>query len=272
MEYKEQIRHILEQWCDNVAASDPRFDEGVRYIVLSDAKYARSVCAYLIMNGFSQPITPAFEQFIVSIELIHASSLIFDDLPCMDNAALRRGKPTHHVQYGEAQTVLTALYLLTEAYRCIGHDPQMTALLSDIMGANGLVFGQYLDLHGAKDTFEQVSRIHELKTSPLFAYAFVGAALFAKASDAFVADMRTVSRHIGIAFQLWDDYLDRYGSSAETGKDSGLDNDKYSHHNDKDALLAAFNKEYSEVNIVLSRHTQTGPLMQFLQKLRERTK
>ena len=154
---KDYIHSLLTRWCDNVDA-DKSFVDAVRYIVESDAKYVRSVCVLSLLKGFDQQPNEKVERLIVSIELVHASSLILDDLPCMDNATMRRGKITHHRVFGEAQTILVAFFLLNEAFRAVSDDAFLTQLLADIMGHNGLIMGQFLDLYGDKQSQQAVTR------------------------------------------------------------------------------------------------------------------
>lgn len=267
---KEYIRSLLTRWCDTLEADKP-FVDAVRYVVESDAKHVRSVCVLSLLKGFNQQPNDTIERLILSIELVHASSLILDDLPCMDNASMRRGKITHHRVFGDAQTILVAFFLLNEAFRAVADDSFLATLLADIMGHKGLIMGQFLDLYGDKQTHDAITRIHSLKTSPLFTYALAGAAHCAGADDEFIASMRKAAYHIGIAFQLWDDYLDAYGTAEATGKDTGLDTQKYTHQHDKDSLLAAFENEYAAVIRYLN-YPQCAALTEVFESLRRRVR
>jgi geranylgeranyl pyrophosphate synthase len=162
----------------------------------------------------------------IAIESIHAASLMLDDLPSMDDAPLRRGRPSAHVQFGEAVTILAAFGLLNEAYRHVAHeyDPplarQISGLLADAVGLDGLIAGQAEDVAATDHaiTFETLERIHRRKTGVLFSAAATAGALTADASATDIAALHAYARNLGLAFQIIDDLLDVTASSDETGK------------------------------------------------------
>ena len=161
-----------------------------------------------------------------SVELVHASSLILDDLPAMDDAPLRRGKPANHRQHGEAVAILAAFGLLNLAFATLAreYDPPLSSrlagLLADAVGPEGLIGGQSADLLATDQpiTFDMLERIHRKKTGTLFIAAASAGALVSSASDPDVARLEAFARNLGLAFQIVDDLLDVEGNPAETGK------------------------------------------------------
>jgi len=161
-----------------------------------------------------------------AMELVHTSSLILDDLPAMDNAALRRGQPANHLAFGEAIAILAAFGLLNLAYGTLarGYDPplsaRLAALLDDAVGPNGLIAGQAADLLATEQEidFELLEFIHRGKTGALFSASAVAGALTAGADTDAVAALSAFAKNLGLAFQIIDDLLDVEGDPAQTGK------------------------------------------------------
>lgn len=168
-----------------------------------------------------------------AIEMVHVASLILDDMPCMDNAMLRRGRPTVHYQYGENVAILAAVALLSHAFCVISRAPALThevkaraiAELSSSVGHMGLVQGQFRDLNEARQSrnADEILLTNELKTSSLFNATLQLAAIAAGAPPQVSERLRFFARDLGQAFQLIDDLTD--GSYA-TGKDPHQDKDK----------------------------------------------
>ncbi|OON64744.1 geranylgeranyl pyrophosphate synthase [Massilia sp. KIM] len=167
-----------------------------------------------------------------AVELVHAASLMLDDLPCMDDAKLRRGKPAIHVQFGEDVTILAAIGLLSRAFGVIASHPDIAPLtrarlvskLSETVGAQGLVRGQFMDLHGSARTAADIAATNELKTGVLLGVAVDMAAILAQTDDNVCAALRAFAFAAGQAFQIRDDFQDGPGAdSALTGKDTGKD-------------------------------------------------
>lgn len=170
-----------------------------------------------------------------ALEMVHAASLFLDDLPCMDNASLRRGRPTIHVRFGEDVAVLASVALLSHAYgvmaTALGLSPQQrnaaVAILARAVGAQGLVRGQFRDLRG-EDQARQLDAVittNQLKTGSLFTAALDMAALLGDAGAKQKAHLQGFASELGLAFQLLDDIADGL-TPQQTGKDCQQDKTK----------------------------------------------
>ena len=209
----------------------------MRYAALGLGKRIRPVLALAAartLGAREDRLVP----FAGAIECIHACSLILDDLPCMDDARLRRGRDTCHRVFGEATAILAADALLMLGFRLVAEAGAAAALgrrefsdlvrlASDTVGSGGMIGGQSLDLttRGAAD-LATIERVHRQKTGSLFILATRGTALLCKANDAETAALSAYAKNIGLAFQITDDLLDVEGTAATTGKDVGLDSHK----------------------------------------------
>lgn len=167
-----------------------------------------------------------------AVELVHAYSLVHDDLPCMDDATLRRGKPCAHVVFGEAMGVLAGDALLTLAFELLaGRTPagaplaEMTVALGTAAGWDGMVGGQVADLQaeGQAPDLERVHRIHSAKTAAMISVSVRLGALAGGGSDAQVNQLAEVGRDLGLAFQIVDDLHDVEGTTEQLGKQAGAD-------------------------------------------------
>ena len=161
-----------------------------------------------------------------AIEMVHASSLILDDLPSMDDAPLRRGRPTNHREFGESIAILAAFGLLNGAFGNVAraYEPglaaRLAALMADSIGLDGLIGGQAADLLATDQQidFEMLERIHRGKTGALFVAAATCGALTAGAAGDAIASLSAYAKNLGLAFQIVDDLLDVEGDPVETGK------------------------------------------------------
>ena len=214
----------------------PIVGEAMRHTLLAPSKRVRAILALvscdlcggppaaLRASGGAMPVA-------VAIEMVHASSLILDDLPSMDDAPIRRGRPTCHVQFGEAVAILAAFGLLSDAFGEVAaaYDPplarDLTALLSSAIGSDGLIAGQAEDLLAtdAAIGFETLERIHRRKTGALFSAAAIAGAYVAGARDERLRALEAYAKNVGLAFQIVDDLLDVTGNPAETGKAARAD-------------------------------------------------
>ena len=168
-----------------------------------------------------------------AVELIHAYSLIHDDLPCMDDDDFRRGKPTNHKVYGEAMAVLAgdalqaiAFETLTDLSSTSSKDAvKLIRLLSVASGARGMVAGQVLDIEGEKKelTLEELEAVHLNKTGALLSFCIEAAAVLANVDEEKMRHLKVYAKNIGLAFQIQDDILDVISTTEVLGKSAGSD-------------------------------------------------
>ena len=200
-------------------------ERAMAYTALAPSKQVRAVLVLLcaeLCRGQAPRAVPA----AAAIELVHAASLILDDLPAMDDAPLRRGRRANHLEFGEAVAILAAFGLLNLAYGAIAraYEPadaaRMSSLLSDAVGPSGLIGGQALDLQATNQqiSFETLERIHRGKTGALFVAAATCGAVTAGAAAEPLAALAAYAKNLGLAFQIVDDLLDVAGDPVETGK------------------------------------------------------
>jgi len=208
-----------------VPGTGSRVARSMAYTALAPSKQVRAVLAMLcaeLCRGSADRAVPA----ACAIELVHAASLILDDLPAMDDAPLRRGRRANHLEFDEATAILAAFGLLNLAYGAIAAAypaplaAQMTSALANAVGPEGLIGGQALDLEGTDRTitFEMLERIHRGKTGALFVAAATCGALTAGAAAEAIAALTAYAKNLGLAFQIVDDLLDVAGTTRETGK------------------------------------------------------
>jgi geranylgeranyl diphosphate synthase, type II len=208
-----------------VATGDGPVQRAMAYTLLAPSKRIRPVLTMLsaeLCGGTATRALPA----AAAAELVHASSLILDDLPCMDDAPLRRGQPANHIQFGEAVAILAAFGLLNLAFGTLAdaYDPplggRLTALVSDAVGGDGLIGGQAADILATEReiSFELLERIHRGKTGALFNACATAGALTAGATAESITALSAFAKNLGLAFQIIDDLLDVEGDPAETGK------------------------------------------------------
>ncbi|MGW8390666.1 polyprenyl synthetase family protein [Pseudoduganella sp. HUAS MS19] len=205
----------------------------MRYAVLDGGKRVRPLLVHAA-GALSGADAQALSRAAAALEMIHAYSLVHDDMPCMDDDALRRGKPTVHVAYDEATALLVGDALQAQAFSVLaGVDsvpPQrlvgMLRLLAEAAGSAGMCGGQAIDLDsvGISLTLEQLERMHQLKTGALLRASVVLGAMAGKdLTQAELAALHAYSRAIGLAFQVVDDVLDATADSATLGKTAGKD-------------------------------------------------
>jgi geranylgeranyl diphosphate synthase type II len=184
--------------------------------LLSGGKRFRPFLTYLVFKLFSKNIEK-IKNLCLALEMIHTYSLIHDDLPCMDNDDLRRGQPTNHKVFSEDISLLAGDGLLTDAFFLISHDQtikdstkvSLIKLISEKTGSQGMVSGQAFDMKvQAQMSFEELKKIHTLKTANLIQAAATSAAIVGEASPEETQAIFEFSYHLGMAFQIQDDLLD----------------------------------------------------------------
>lgn len=213
-------------------AGPARIHEAMRYSVQAGGKRLRPVLAVSAAVLFHPRLSalPA----AIALECVHTYSLMHDDLPCMDNDDLRRGRPTAHKQFDEATALLAGDALLTHAFLVLSThyaaDPRLaTALvreLADAAGSARLVGGQMQDILAEKKTdatAAELDFIHLNKTAAMLEASLVMGGLVGGADDAALAGLRASGRHLGLAFQIIDDVLDATADTSTLGKTAGKD-------------------------------------------------
>ena len=223
----------LSAFLPPATAVPAKLHEAMRYALLGGGKRVRPLLVYAAGALFdADPAT--LSRAAAAVEMIHAYSLVHDDMPCMDDDALRRGKPTVHVAYDEATALLVGDALQSQAFLVLseagGVPPTrqvaMLRLLAHASGSAGMCGGQAIDLDsvGVSLTLEQLERMHQLKTGALLRCAVLLGALAGKdLGDADMAALDAYARAIGLAFQVVDDVLDATADSATLGKTAGKD-------------------------------------------------
>ncbi len=209
--------------------------EAIRHGLLAPGKRVRPLITLLTAAGLGADESLAVDP-ACAIEMVHTSSLILDDLPMMDDAWLRRGRPTMHRVYGEDTATLAAIALLTQAFGLLGSAPglsdaqrlSLVAMLSRAIVDNGVIAGQVSDLEG-EDTLqnsEQLVQMYGQKTGALFVAAAEAGARVARCPEGDIEAVRGFGRNLGLAFQIHDDLLDAAGTESIAGKDVKQDADK----------------------------------------------
>jgi len=226
------FRDVLEPELDRVL-EDPRVPdrlrEAMRYAVLDGGKRLRpalveAVCE--LVGGSRQDAMPG----AIAVELIHVYSLVHDDLPCMDDDDLRRGRPTVHKVFGDAIAVLVGDALQALAVQVLlgtaeERRGRAAAILADAAGAAGMVGGQVLDLlaEGQAPDLDLVASIHRLKTAALIGASVEIGAVLGGAQRPVQARLAEYGRSLGLEFQIVDDCLDETATAEELGKSAGKD-------------------------------------------------
>jgi len=229
-ERQQRIEAVLESLLGPDVGDVPsRLLSAMRYSTLGGGKRMRPLLAYAAAELTGGTPDDA-DACAAAVELIHAYSLIHDDLPCMDDDALRRGKPTCHVAYGVATALLAGDALQSLAFAALGRSRigsgDACALLASAAGHAGMAGGQQLDLDatGAAIDLESLTRLHALKTGALINAAVqLGARCGRPLDAAETLALDRYTRAAGLAFQVVDDVLDVEGSAATLGKTAGKD-------------------------------------------------
>jgi geranylgeranyl diphosphate synthase, type II len=194
-----------------------RVTEAMRYSVLESGKRIRPLLT-LAVAEYLGATPPGLMHVACSIEMIHAASLILDDLPCMDNDHERRNRPSTHARFGQDVAILAAVSLLMQSHCMLAakeelpQDRRLTLiqLLCDTIGSSGLSLGQYIDLNSKSEKVSAgaISNVHHLKTGVLFLAAAKAACIVCAAATAQAERIATFTTHAGLAFQLMDDLED----------------------------------------------------------------
>lgn len=231
-EYIELIEQKLKDYVPELENLQQNIYKSMNYSLRAGGKRLRPVLMLeinKICGGNIEEIIP----FACAIEMIHTYSLIHDDLPAMDNDVLRRGKPTNHVVFGEANAILAGDALLTKAFEIIAtadiankaNQIKAIAYMAAASGTEGMIGGQVVDIECENKPIgiETLKRIHYMKTGALIRAACVVGGIIAGADDDTIKNIEYFADRLGIAFQIRDDILDVTGTTKELGKPVGSD-------------------------------------------------
>jgi farnesyl diphosphate synthase len=229
-ERQRRIEDVLEHALPRADTLPAGLHEAMRYAVLGGGKRIRPLLAYAA-GEFAHADPDLVDAPAAAVELIHAYSLVHDDLPCMDNDTLRRGKPTCHVAFGEATALLAGDALQSLAFALLGNSRMREsgaacATLAVAAGAPGMAGGQAIDLasSGTALSLAELQTMHRMKTGALIRAAIeLGAACGHPLAPAQSSALDVYARAAGLAFQVVDDVLDVEGTDAALGKTAGKD-------------------------------------------------
>lgn len=229
-EIESSLDKLLIKGSDN--SEDPVL-KAAHYSLMAGGKRIRPVLLMAAADMLSADKRIALK-LACAIEMIHTYSLIHDDLPCMDDDDLRRGRPTCHIAFGEANAVLAGDALLNRAYEIIidcivcnngSNELEAARIMAKSAGLSGMIAGQSIDLasEGKKISFEELVNLHEHKTGALIKAPLMAAAALSGASAEVRSSLETYAKSIGLAFQIQDDILDVTADQSKLGKTTGKD-------------------------------------------------
>jgi len=230
-EYKQMVDLALESIIKPTETFEDGLADSMRYSLLSGGKRIRPALVLEFCRISGGDVSAALP-VACAIEMLHTYSLIHDDLPCMDNDQLRRGRPTNHMVYGECTATIAGDALQAEAFSAILNSDlpverkaECARILAEAAGLNGMCGGQYLDMlcEGKELTEEQLTEINSKKTGALLIAACKMGVAAAGGSAAQFKAAEEYGASIGLAFQIRDDMLDLISSDAELGKPVGSD-------------------------------------------------
>ena len=230
--YRERVERALQAHLPAPGTAPARLHEAMRYSLAAGGKRLRPVLVLATADLLGAPESAA-DAAAVAIECLHTYSLIHDDLPCMDNDDLRRGRPTVHKQFDEATALLAGDALLTHAFwklASYGEHPAITVdLLAELgwaAGSQQLIGGQMADLLAERKpgvTPDELRFIHLRKTAAMISASMAMGGIVAGAKRDDIATLRRAGEHLGLAFQIVDDILDATADTATLGKTAGKD-------------------------------------------------
>jgi farnesyl diphosphate synthase len=231
--HSERTESALDRLLDSVHTTPHRLHEAMRYAAQGGGKRIRPLLVYAAGQlGNNKDNHEALDAAAVAIECIHAYSLVHDDLPCMDDDDLRRGRPTVHKAFDEATALLVGDALQTRAFEVLANSPcdaeirlRMISALAAASGSRGMAGGQAIDLESVGKTLDLdgLKQMHAMKTGALLSCAVAMGGIAAQLDLAQMTQLANYSQAIGLAFQIVDDVLDATADSQTLGKTAGKD-------------------------------------------------
>ena len=243
-ECKEKVFNRI----DSLLPDTNKIASSMRYSALADSKCIRAGLIFASGNLNKEITNSALIDMAASIELMHTYSLIHDDLPSMDNDEMRRGQASNHIKFNEATAILTGDALQALAYENIVSSPEITQsqkissikALSNACGHEGMILGQQFDLDAENNAYNDIKKIHELKTGRLIRVAITMPHLGNENQKNQLIVLDEVGRDLGLAFQIIDDVLEVSSDSSTLGKSNQSDL-----MNEKLTYVSAFGKQAS---------------------------
>jgi farnesyl diphosphate synthase len=235
-ESAKAVEAALEQILPKPHGLHARIHEAMRYATFAGGKRLRPFLVLHAAKLFG--VDPAnAARVAAAIEVLHTYSLVHDDLPCMDDDDLRRGRPTTHIAFDEATAVLAGDGLLTIAFEILADKAthpsaevrcRLVARLAEAAGSDGMIGGQMMDIQAPASGFghDDIVLLQRLKTGQLFEFACESGGILGRASDADCERLRLYARDMGLVFQITDDLLDVLSTAEKTGKAVGKDKDQ----------------------------------------------
>ena len=230
--YSQQVDRALGRWLPKENAKPETIHRAMRYSLFAGGKRMRPTLALAAAEACGGTIEAALPS-ACAVECVHTYSLIHDDLPCMDDDDMRRGRPTSHKVFGEGVAVLAGDALLTVAFEILGRTPAIRRYpvvdffkeLARAAGSRFLIGGQVADLEGEKrqSTLEELRFIHRGKTAAMIVASLKLGAMSANATPRQLAALAGFGENLGLAFQIVDDILDVTQTSEQLGKSAGKD-------------------------------------------------
>ena len=228
--HQQRVEEVLSRTLPSENTLPGRLHEAMRYAVLGGGKRVRALLSYAAAE-LAGASPDAADASAAAVELIHAFSLVHDDMPCMDDDDLRRGKPSCHKQYDDATALLVGDALQSQAFECLASTSAAQALkqvqvLAKATGSRGMCGGQSIDLQstGKLLSREALETMHQYKTGALIeAAALLGAYAAENTAQPLIDTLTHFSQHMGLAFQVVDDILDATADTQTLGKTAGKD-------------------------------------------------
>jgi farnesyl diphosphate synthase len=228
--HQQRVEEVLSRTLPSEGTLPGRLHEAMRYAVLGGGKRVRALLSYAAAE-LAGATPNAADAAAAAVELIHAFSLVHDDMPCMDDDDLRRGKPSCHKQYDDATALLVGDALQSQAFECLASTNAPQALkqvqvLATATGSRGMCGGQSIDLQstGKLLSREALQTMHQYKTGALIeAAALLGAYAADHTHQQLITALEQYSQHMGLAFQVVDDILDATADTQTLGKTAGKD-------------------------------------------------